>query len=210
MDTDAVSYLRNWFDRMAPTYDRLEVLFAGVRTQVVEMAGAPRGARVLEAATGTGNQALAFARAGCEVTAIDLSAEMLRIARGKNAREDVVFLNADASDMPFEDAGFDVSVISFALHDMPGPMREAALKELVRVTSPGGVVMVVDYEMPRGLVRRLFIRYMLARHENVFVPSYFAFDLEGTLESLGADIEEKRLILRGVGRILKCRRALPF
>lgn len=208
MIDDANAYLRGWFDRMAHTYDRLERLFVGLRPQVVEMAAAPRGARVLDAATGTGSQALAFARAGYEVTGIDLSAEMIRIARGKDGRGKAAFLVADASAMPFEDASFDVSVISFALHDMPAPMREAALKELLRVTTPGGVIVIVDYEIPRDLLHGLFIRYMLARHENVFVPSYFDLDLEGRLKSLGANVEEKRPVLRGVGRILKCRK--PF
>jgi demethylmenaquinone methyltransferase / 2-methoxy-6-polyprenyl-1,4-benzoquinol methylase len=204
MNEDAVSYLKDWFNRMAPGYDRLEFLLRNVRPQVVEMAAAPRGSRVLDAATGTGSQAMAFAGAGCEVTGIDLSEEMVRIALSKDGRGKATFLNADASDMPFKDGSFDVSVISFALHDMPGPMREAALGELVRVTAPGGTVMVVDYEIPQDFVHRLFIRYMMARHENVYVPSYFDYDLEGALKGLGTNIEEKRLVLRGVGKVLKC------
>ncbi len=206
MDEDVVAYLRDWFDRMAPGFDRLERLLGNVRPRVVEMAAAPPGARVLDAATGTGSQALAFARQGCEVTGIDLSGEMLRIARGKDGCGKATFIAGDVSDLPFPDGSFDVSAISFALHDMPAGMREATLGELARVTSPGGVVMVVDYDMPRGLVRKIFIRYMLARHENVFVPSYFDYDLEGALESRDLVIEEKRQVLRGVGKVLKCRK----
>jgi demethylmenaquinone methyltransferase/2-methoxy-6-polyprenyl-1,4-benzoquinol methylase len=206
MNEDAISYLKDWFDRMAPGYDRLEKLLSGVRPRVVEMAAAPRGARVLDAATGTGNQALAFTRQGYEVTGIDLSEEMIRVARGKDGCGLATFLNADVSDLPFPDERFDVVAISFALHDMPGPMREAALGELVRVTSPGGTIMVADYEIPQDFVHRLFIRYMLARHENVFVPSYFDFDLEGALKSRGLSIEERCPVLRGVGKIIKCRK----
>jgi ubiquinone/menaquinone biosynthesis C-methylase UbiE len=206
MDEDTTAYLKDWFDRMAPGYDRLERLLAGVRTQVVEMAAAPRGTRVLDAATGTGNQALVFARSGCEVTGIDLSEEMIRIASAKNGGGRTTFLNADASDMPFTDGSFDLSAISFALHDMPSPIREAVLGELVRVTAPGGTIMVVDYEIPHDLIHRLFIRLMLSRYENVYVPAYFGYDLEGALQGLGASIEEKRLVLRGVGKVLKCRK----
>ena len=204
MNEDAIPYLQQWFDRMAPGYDRLERLLCSFRPLVVEMAAAPRSARVLDAATGTGNQALAFARKGHEVTGIDLSEEMIRVARGKDGSGRATFLNADASAMPFEDGSFDVSVISFALHDMPGPMREAVLGELVRVTSPGGTIMVVDYEIPRDFIHKLFIRFMLWRYENVYVPSYFRYDLEGALKRTGLGIEEKRLVLRGVGKILKC------
>jgi ubiquinone/menaquinone biosynthesis C-methylase UbiE len=206
MEESAVPYLQDWFDRMATGYDRLELLLGGLRPRVVEMAAAAGGSRVLDAATGTGNQALAFARRGYEVTGIDLSQEMIRVARGKDGRGRVTFLHADASAMPFEDGSFDVSVISFALHDMPGPMREAVLREMARVTAPGGTVMIVDYEIPRDLVHRLFIRYMLARHENVFVPAYFRCDLESKVRGLGLDIEEKRPVLKGVGKVLRCRK----
>jgi demethylmenaquinone methyltransferase/2-methoxy-6-polyprenyl-1,4-benzoquinol methylase len=206
MNEDAIAYLRDWFDRMAPGYDRLERLLVSFRPLVVEMAAAPRGARVLDAATGTGNQALAFARLGYEVTGIDLSEEMIRVARGKDGCGRTSFLNADASAMPFPDNGFDVSVISFALHDMPGFMRKAVLEELVRVTVSGGTIMVVDYEIPHDFIHRLFIRFMLSRYENVYVPAYFHYDLEGALKSLNLSIEEKRPVLRGVGKILKCRK----
>lgn len=207
MHENATVYLREWFDRMAPTYDRLEFLLGSVRPRVVVMSAAPPGARVLDAATGTGSQALAFANAGCEATGIDLSEEMIALARSKDGSGRTTFLNADASSMPFTDGSFDVSVISFALHDMPGPMREKVLEELVRVTVPGGTVMIVDYEIPQDLIHRLFIRFMLSRYENVYVPAYFSYDLEGAIEGLGIEIEEKRQVLRGVGRVLKCRKA---
>lgn len=205
MEDDALPYLREWFDRMAPGYDRLERLLGSFRDLVVEMAAAPPGSRVLDAATGTGNQALAFARLGYEVTAIDISEGMLAVARGKDGLGRTSFIAADASRMPFADGGFDVAVISFALHDMPGPMRGAVLEELVRVTAPGGTIMVVDYDVPRGLVNKLIVGYMLRRHENAYVPAYFRYDLEGALEGLGLSIVEKRPVLRGVGKILKCR-----
>jgi ubiquinone/menaquinone biosynthesis C-methylase UbiE len=206
MNEDVIAYLRDWFDRMASTYDRLEFLLGNVRPRVVEMASVPPSARVLDAATGTGNQALAFARSGCEVTGIDLSEEMIRMARSKDGCGRASFLNADASDIPFPDDSFDVSVISFALHDMPGPMRETVLEEMVRVTVLGGTIMIVDYEIPHDLIHKLFIRFMLSRYENVYVPAYFHYDLEGALESLNLSIEEKRPVLRGVGKILKCRK----
>jgi demethylmenaquinone methyltransferase/2-methoxy-6-polyprenyl-1,4-benzoquinol methylase len=206
MNEDAAAYLREWFDRMAPNYDRLERLLSGFRPVVVEMAAPPQGARVLDAATGTGNQALAFARQGCKVTGIDLSEEMIKVARGKDSHGMTVFLVADASAMPFPDDSFDISVISFALHDMPGSMRAKVLEEMVRVTIPGGIIIIVDYEIPRGFMHKLFIRLMLACGENVYVPAYFRYDLEAALAGLGLCIEEKCPVLRGVGRIIKCRR----
>ena len=196
-------YLRGWFDRLAPHYDRLEVLLGGVRPVMVELAAPGNGSRVLDAATGTGNQALAFAKRGCEVVGIDLSHKMIEVARGKNTYDNVVFRVGDAAAMPFSDDSFDISVISFALHDMPRPMREAVIEELGRVTRPEGTIIISDYELPGGFIHRLFVRYITPFYENKYVPDYFGYDLEGKLERMGIEITEKRSILMGMGKVIK-------
>lgn len=206
MNEDTQGYLKRWFDRLAPVYDLLEFVLWKMRPQVVEMAAAPSGARVLDVATGTGSLALAFARRGYRVVGLDLSTEMLRVARSKHRGSGTAFLEADASVMPFDEGSFEVSSISFALHDMPEPMRDAVLAEMFRVTRRGGVMMVVDYEIPGDLIHRLFVRFMLFCCENMYVPSYFRYDLEAAIRRQGLCIEERRSTLMGVGRILKCRK----
>jgi len=172
------------------------------------MAAAPAGSRVLDVATGTGNQALAFARQGYEVTGVDLSDEMLRVARGKDGCGRTTFINADASALPFGDCSFEVAAVSFALHDMP-PMREAALGELVRVTVPGGTVMVVDYEIPRDFVHRLFIRYMLARHEERLRALLFPLRPGGSAEEPGRGYRGEASGAEGRGQGPQMRRRGP-
>jgi demethylmenaquinone methyltransferase/2-methoxy-6-polyprenyl-1,4-benzoquinol methylase len=207
LNEDYHEYLREWFDRLANHYDRLEVLLGRVRPVVVELAAPSSGSRILDAATGTGNQALAFAERGCEVVGIDLSHKMIEVAQSKNTYRSAGFQVGDAGAMPFSDNSFDISVISFALHDMPRPMREDVLMEMVRVTVPGGSIVIADYELPGGLIHRLFVRYIVPRYENRYVPEYFHYDLEGSIEAKGIEIVERRSVLMGMGKVLKGRLA---
>jgi ubiquinone/menaquinone biosynthesis C-methylase UbiE len=203
MAEDYHEYLREWFDRLAHNYDRLEFLLGRVRPVVVELTAPDNGSRVLDAATGTGNQALAFAEKGCEVAGIDLSHKMIEVAQSKNLYNNAGFQVGDAAALPFEDDSFDISVITFALHDMPRPMREMVLEEMARVTVPGGSIIIADYELPGGLIHRLFVRYVVPRYENRYVPEYFHYDLEGSMEAKGIEIVERRSVLMGVGKVLK-------
>lgn len=100
----------------------------------------PRGLRVLDAATGTGNTALAAARAGADVDAFDLTEPLLEIARSRAAAEgvDVRFRTGDLLDAPYADASFDLVVSTFGAFTADDPVRAA--EELVRVCRPGGTV----------------------------------------------------------------------
>ncbi|MDY6795051.1 MAG: methyltransferase domain-containing protein [Actinomycetota bacterium] len=197
------AYLRRWFDRLAPHYDRLEIVLSGVRPVVVELASPRNGSRILDAATGTGRQAFAFASKGHEVVGIDISHRMVEVARGNNAYHNARFAVEDASAMPFPDGSFDICCISFALHDMPRPMREAVLGEMSRVTTPGGAIVIADYELPGGPLHRFFVRFVTPFYENKYVPDYFSYDLEGRLRDMGMEIVEKRPVLMGWGKVIK-------
>lgn len=206
MAEDYQAYLRRWFDRLAPHYDRLELVLSKVRPVVVELAAPRKGSRILDTATGTGRQALAFARLGYEVLGIDLSERMVEVARGNNLYSNARFETKDATAIPFSDGSFDICCISFALHDMPRPMREAVLEEMSRVTSPGGTIVIADYELPGGPLHRFFVRFITPFYENKYVPDYFRYDLEGRLRDMGLDVVEKRSILKGLGKVLKMRK----
>lgn len=103
--------------------------------------------RALDSGTGTG--ALAFALSGMvrQVVAVDTVPELLDEAR-KRAPEtsNVDFREADATALPFADGEFDLAGSMRTLHHVPRP--ELAVAELVRVTRPGGIVLVVDQVAP--------------------------------------------------------------
>src|SRR4030042_1286840 len=123
------SLVKKVFDILAPFYDIVTMPFSRVRDKVVNFANARKGSKLLDIATGTGKQAFAFAKKGYDVIGIDLSEAMLKVANKKNKYENVKFEVADATNLPFENNSFDVSCVSFALHDMIPSIREKALKE---------------------------------------------------------------------------------
>ncbi len=103
------SLVKNVFKILAPFYDTVTMPFSRIRDKVVDFTNARNGSRILDVGTGTGKQAFAFAKKGYEVTGIDLSEAMLKVANKKNNYENVKFAVADASNLPFKDSSFDVS-----------------------------------------------------------------------------------------------------
>jgi SAM-dependent methyltransferase len=94
--------------------------------------------RVLDVGAGTGNAALAAARRGAEVTAVDVVAASLEVAARRAATEGLSFNTrvADALQLPLDDAAFDVGLSTFAIMFAADPARAA--EELLRVVRPGG------------------------------------------------------------------------
>jgi len=197
------SLVKKVFDILAPFYDIVTAPLSRLRGRVVDFAGAEKGSRILDVATGTGKQAFAFAEKGYDVTGIDLSEAMLKVANKKNRYKNVNFQVADATNLPFEDNSFDVSSVSFALHDMPLTIREKALKEIVRVTSPSGTIVIVDYALPKNRIGRFFIYHFVRLYEREYYSRFIKSDVEALLRKSGIEIKEELRVLLGAGRILK-------
>lgn len=131
-------------DRFAARQDeRAEELAASVHAFVL-----PRGEeRALDAGTGAGALAFALAPHVREVVGVDRVPELLARARERAAAFDnVTFVEADITKLPFEDSSFDLAGTLRTLHHVPRP--ELVIAELVRVTRPGGVVVVIDQIAP--------------------------------------------------------------
>ena len=116
---------------------RTEGLYA-VGAQLVRRLGVHPGERVVDVACGTGNAAIPAARAGGEVTGVDLAPEMLAVARARadDAGVAVAWLEGDAEDLPLPDGHADVAVSTFGC--MFAPRHDIVASELARVLSPGG------------------------------------------------------------------------
>lgn len=141
------------FSKIAANYDRgNSVLSLGIhhlwRKKVVKFSGARRGDSVLDCATGTGDLAIEFKRAvGTEgrVIGTDFCVEMLEPAPAKAAALglDIKFEQADATALQYGDRQFDITSISFGIRNVRDPVL--ALREMARVTKPGGRVMVLEF-----------------------------------------------------------------
>lgn len=141
------------FAAIARRYDRTnDVLSFGVhrlwRRRLLRLADPGPGTRVLDVCSGTGDVALAFARAGAQVTGVDFCAPMLRLARSKAAGDGGPrFAVGDALALPFPTASFDVVTVAFGIRNVANPT--AGLREMHRVCRPGGRVLVLEFSRPR-------------------------------------------------------------
>jgi demethylmenaquinone methyltransferase/2-methoxy-6-polyprenyl-1,4-benzoquinol methylase len=157
------------FDRTAERYDLLNALMTGGldrrwRHAVVAALDARPGERVLDLAAGTGTSSIPFVEAGAQVVACDFSLGMLRVGvRRQAGTEELEFVAGDALRLPFADASFDAVTISFGLRNVAD--TDLALRELLRVTKPGGRLLVCEVSHPpNGLLdrgHRLHLRYGL-------------------------------------------------
>ena len=112
------------------------------------------GAAVLDVGAGNGNFAFAAARRGAIVTASDLTPRMVELGRARSAGKlNIEWAEADAEQLPFADARYDVVASVFGAMFAPQPVLVAA--ELFRVAKPGGLVAMANYS-PGGYLGRLF------------------------------------------------------
>ncbi|MEW6035141.1 MAG: class I SAM-dependent methyltransferase [Candidatus Micrarchaeota archaeon] len=202
-DEEYYSLVKRAFRLLAPIYDFITILLSCVRGTVVEFTDAKVGSAILDVGTGTGAQAFAFAKKGYSVVGVDISEDMLRIAKRKNKYKSVKFLAADATKLPFGNSSFDVSCVSFVLHDMPLGIRERALKELVRVTKPAGTIVIADYALPKNKVSSFLVYNLVKLYEGRYYREFIKSDLEALLGRSGIKLKGKISVLSGVARILK-------
>ncbi len=151
------------FDDVAPKYDIVnDILSLGQtrrwRRVVVDAVGAAPGQRVLDLAAGTGTSSEPFADAGVHVVACDFSVGMLKV--GKRRRPDIDFIAGDATNLPFADNSFDAATISFGLRNVVDPKK--GLREMLRVTKPGGTLVVAEFSHPTfAPFRTVYTEYLM-------------------------------------------------
>jgi demethylmenaquinone methyltransferase/2-methoxy-6-polyprenyl-1,4-benzoquinol methylase len=152
-------------------------------------------------ATGTGSQAIAFARRGYAVTAIDLSEPMLAVGQRKKGSGLVRFQAGNATRLRFAADSFDVVTISFALHDMPAAIRERALMEMLRVARPGATILIVDYALPANPLGRRLVYRLIRLYEGPYYEAFVRFNLRAGLEAMGIVVTGERPAVLGAARI---------
>jgi len=133
----------------------VETFLLPLGPRLVEACDIGPGMRVLDVAAGTGNASLPAARAGADVTASDLTPELLEVGRRRAEAEGLVldWVEADAEHLPFEEGSFDVVMSSIGA--MFAPHHQAVADELVRVCRPCGTIGMLNWT-PEGMIGGLF------------------------------------------------------
>lgn len=154
-------YVSGMFSRIARRYDLMNVIMsfgqdAMWRRYTVRQARARPGGIALDVATGTGRIAAELARVGARAVGIDFALGMMFQGRrdGVGREGDVLFVGADALNLPFADDTFDCVTTGFAMRNVSD--IGGAFREMRRVVKPGGRVVCLEVGRPRWRVARFF------------------------------------------------------
>ena len=156
--------VRAMFDRIARIYDRMNsVMTAGMhhrwRERAADLARVGPGSRALDVGTGTGDLAIELARRGASVTGVDFAPAMLEVARGKAPH--IAFERGDALALRHGPGEFDAVTVGFGARNFADLDR--GLREMARVTRPGGRVVVLEITTPQRAPLSWFFRLWFDR-----------------------------------------------
>jgi len=201
--------MRAMFDTVAPVYDFFTRAFSfgmdsGWKRAGVARAQLPASPSLLDLACGTGDFSLLAKRhwPGAKAVAVDITERMLQLARERGVSSGVC---GDAGALPFRDASFDAVFIGYGLRNFPD--LALAVREIERVTRPGGMLVSLDFFLPANrLLRAVYLAYLYAQgyffglvlHGRPRVYTYIPDSLRGFVS-----IDDFSALLRrsGYGRV---------
>ncbi len=200
--------LRAWRGS-APYWEKhraaIEMMFEPVTRALMAEAGIAAGQSVLDVAGGTGEPALTIAKVvgpNGSVTCTDAVAEMVAAARREANRRglsNILFRRCVADSLPFDNGSFDATVSRLGAMFFPEP--RAALREMLRVTRPGGLISLAvwhgkEFNPFFRIVTEIMSRYVKTSAEDPNAPGAFRFAGRGVLSGLlqdagAADVSER-------------------
>jgi demethylmenaquinone methyltransferase/2-methoxy-6-polyprenyl-1,4-benzoquinol methylase len=165
-------YVQTMFARIASKYDLMNRLMTGGqdvgwRTIVLKLAALPKGGRLLDLGTGTGDLAAAALAADSTLISVggDFTLEMMRVGKSNPARRAVLFTGSNALHLPFPDNTFDAVTSGYLMRNVID--APCAWAEQYRVLKPGGRVVCLDTTPPPKNLLRPFISF----HLHVVIPA---------------------------------------
>ncbi len=169
---------RQLYREWAATYDDpTNPLIEAEGKVLAGIIGDVEGKRVLDLGCGTGRHAILLARAGALVTGVDFSDEMLAVGRENAAGLDVTFINGELGAVPLQEP-FDLVLCSLVLSHVPSLLP--AMKEMSRLTRPGGRIIITDLRTDHWFRKtkkiRKFGSYLTDAYKHTLVDYQAAFE----------------------------------
>ncbi len=158
--------IRQMFGEIAGRYDFMNHFLSGGsdiywRWRTVRLAKPTDTGPILDVCTGTGDLAFSWCKAATADTAVvatDFTHGMLKLAEKKRSGRNVVFIEADTQELPFEDNTFQLVSVAFGLRNVSSTI--GGLEEMTRVCQPGGRVVVLEFSLPDNrLLSRMYQWY---------------------------------------------------
>lgn len=178
------------FDRVSSKYDLTnDVLSGGLapswRVRTRKAIDPKPGMRILDVACGTGTVTRILADHGAQVTGLDFSPGMIGEGiRRHGDHPNITFQQGDATQLPFDDNTFDVTTVSFGIRNVQRP--ELALAEMLRVTKPGGRIVVCEFSTPTTAA----LRFAYDTYMNTIMP--------GVVNIVSSDPEAYEYLFRSI------------
>ena len=149
------------------------------KRRVLRLARVQPGERALDLCCGTGDLTLSLAKRGADATGLDFSDPMLQVAKEKaqSAKSKIEFIRGDAQQISFPDNTFDVLTIGYGLRNLAD--LDAGLRDMWRVTKPGGRFISLEFGKPGNSVWRAiyfgYLKFALPIFGKLFVGNSAAY-----------------------------------
>ena len=167
------AYIQQMFGSIARVYDLLNTILSfnfdkSWRKFAVKVSNVAQDARVLDVCTGTGDLAIAYSRVlngSGRVVGSDFCHEMVRLAdrklKKRNLSGKIKVIEADTLHLPFQDNYFQVSAVAFGIRNVAD--LRAGITEMMRITAPGGCVVILEFSQPTNPVFKAIYYYYFKR-----------------------------------------------
>lgn len=152
-----------FYKAMSSLYDLLDVIyFRKYETSPRKVVNEEirEGDKILDLCTGTGTNAINIAKknAGVRITGVDLSKDMLIIAKSKIKKEKITnikLFRMDATKLKFQDEYFDKVLLSLVLHEVDEDLAASIIQEAIRVLKPDGEIIITEWERSREFLQKV-------------------------------------------------------